>query len=227
MKKTMIWLVAVVLATTVLLSGCNLFKKGDAADTNATTTTTTATGAQTEEGGDQDAGTTGTGKTTATTTTQTPDNVIDWGDYFGDGDTTTGTSGTTATTTTTKPTTTTTLKPTTIDKVSLPGVDSDVDGKGRIFLSDVSLKKGVATLTIRNRTDEQKTQWITEETNYVTYACYDKDGNQLKGKGSTFGYLYIGCLEAGDEVSFTITLPEGTTSLKLTGAKIVYWTPWS
>lgn len=243
MKKTAIWLVAMALASAAVLNGCGCNNQADKKPNSGTTASTTTTVASDEQNGDgsSDATTTTkkTGSTTTTTTTKAPDNVIDFEQFFGDDTTTTtttakvenGTTGTTSTTkpttTTTKPTTTTTLKPTTIDKVSLPAENSDVDGRGRIFLKGVALKDGVATLTIRNCTDEQKTQWITEETNYVTYACYDKKGNQLEGKGEMFGYLYLGSLEAGEEVSFNITLPKGTTSLELTGAKIVYWTPWS
>ena len=173
----------------------------------------------------------GKGETTTKkpTTTQATNNSVDWGDTFGENDTTGKGEPTTTkkptTTTTTKPTTTTTLKPTTIQQVSLPAVGTDVDARkpGRIAISAISLKSGVMSVTIRNNT----TNWITEETDYVTYACYDKDGKELKGSDSVFGYLYLGCLEVGEEVSFNVTLPQGTARVEITGSKIVYWTPWT
>ena len=192
------------------------------------------------EEGDATTTTTAQGDKGTTTTTkqgdkaEPTDNSVDWADLFGGDDTTAATDkdGSTkkTTTTTTKKTTTattTTMKPTTINKVELPAVGTDVDGRGRIKVSAVSLNSGVMGITIRNYTDEQKTQWITEETNYVTYACYDKDGKALTGKDENYGYLYLGCLEDGQDVSFSVELPAGTASVVLTGAKIVYWIPWS
>ena len=157
---------------------------------------------------------------------------MDWGDTVGEAETTTGKGETTTTkkpttttTTTTQQTTTTTLKPTTIEQVSLPAVGTDVDARkpGRIAVSAISLKSGVMSISIRNNSKS----WITEETDYVTYACYDKDGNKLTGSDSVFGYLYLGCLEVDEEVSFNVTLPKGTARVEITGSKIVYWTPWT
>lgn len=171
-------------------------------------------------------------KTTKPTTAPS-DNVVNWEDLFGGDDTTTATKkdettkATTTTTTTTQPTTTaTTQKPQVVDKVTLPAVGTDVDGRGRIFLSAAELKNGVVTLTLHNATDEQGQKWQTEETNYVTYACYDAAGNVLAGKGDYFGTFYIGALQAGEDVTTTFPLPEGAVKVELTGAKIVYWTPW-
>lgn len=216
------------LVLTLLLTACG-HKTPDKQDEPDTTTTTTESAV---EGGSTTSSNGGDTSTTGDKAKPT-DNVVNWEDLFGDEDTTTGKDGKTTTTSTTKKKTTTstapttTLKPTTIDKVSLPAVGSDVDGRGRIKVSGVSLKNGVMAISIRNYTDEQKTQWITEETDYVTYACYDKDGKRLTGTDATFGYLYLGCLEDGDEITLSVELPKGTASVQLTGAKIAYWTPWS
>ena len=182
----------------------------------------------TEQGKSTTSKTEGTKPTTKPTTTEPTGNKIDWDTLFGD--TTTKKDGTTTTTTTKKTTTAptkTTQKPQVVDKVTLPAVGTDVDGRGRIYLSAASLKNGVVTLTLHNYTDEQGSKWQTEETNYVTYACYDAAGNRLTGKGDNFGTFYIGALQAGEEVSTTFPLPEGTVKVELTGSKIVYWTPWS
>lgn len=223
MKKSLI--VIPLLVLTLLLTACG-DKTPDKQDTPTTTTTESAV-----EGGSTTSSNTGD-NTTGKGDKQPTDNVVNWEDLFGADDTTTGKDGKTTTSTTKKKTTTstaptTTLKPTTIDKVSLPAVGSDVDGRGRIKVSGVSLKGGVMAISIRNYTDEQKTQWITEETDYVTYACYDKNGKQLTGTDANFGYLYLGCLEDGDEITLSVELPKGTASVQLTGSKIAYWTPWS
>lgn len=233
MNKKLLLIPLLVLA--LLLTACG-GKNPDTPDTPDAPDVSTTTSAEGE--GQSDSTTSTTGKADKTTkpgeTSKPADNVVDWGNVFGDDDTTATAKGdkTTkkATTSTTKKTTNTTaptVKPTTIDKVTLPAVGTDVDGRGRIKISAMDLKDGVLTITIRNYTDEQKTQWITEETDYVTYACYDKDGKALKGDDEVFGYLYLGCLENGEETSFSVALPKGTTTVALTGAKISYWTPWS
>lgn len=244
MKKLLIWLVCVMML--VCVSACGDEAGTDLPGTPDATESTSGTddqGNATDPTGQNDATTTTTtkkGDATKSTgsTTEPKNNEVDYQQFFGDDTTTTTTkkgdttkkptsSSATSTTSTTKPTTTTTLKPTTIDQVSLPAVGTDVDGKGRIAVSKVELSSGVMTLKLRNNTDKQTQKWITEETNYVTYACYDKDGKVLKGSDDVFGYFYLGCLEAGDEIEFKVTLPAGTTRVELTGAKIVYWTPWS
>lgn len=241
MKRILIGLLCMVMLLSVVACGDD--QPAEQPDTTQTTASSADEGDATtapDEGTDSTTGgktdkTDKTKKPTDTTQPQASDNVVDWDAFFGDDEPTKKTDASatkkpteTKEPTTTKPTTTApTKKPTTIDKVILPAVGTDVDGKGRIAVSKVELTKGVLTLKIRNNTDKQTQKWITEETNYVTYACYDKDGNQLKGKDSAFGYFYIGCLEAGQEVEFKVTLPAGTAEVRLTGSKIVYWTPWS
>jgi len=234
------------LVVAVLLTAC----RGKTPDTpdQPDVSVTTSTNENGESGeGDSATSTTGNGDKTTQKTDKTTaaNNVVDWNDVFGDDDpttttttgkggkTTTGKGGKTTTSATKKPTNTTTtttaptVPPTTIDKITVPAVGTDVDGKGRIKVSQVDIKDGVLTITIRNYTDEQKQQWITQETDYVTYACYDKKGNPLQGDDDNFGYLYLGCLEDGKDITFTVVLPKGTDSVRLTGAKVVYWTPWS
>ena len=247
MKKLIVWLFCLVLLLSATACGEETSTPAD--DTNPSVSDEAGSDATTPTEGEADGTEAGSDATTGekdatTATTKNPtttdrpgasDNVVEWTDLFGDETTTTTKKGDTTgkpTSTTKKPTTTTTTttvvqpKPTVVDKVELPAVGYDVDGRGRIKVSAVSLNKGVMSLSLRNYTDEQKSKWITEETNYVTYACYDSNGNELKGKNQNFGYLYIGCLEAGDVIDFDVTLPTGTTKVVITGAKIVYWTPW-
>lgn len=229
MKKRLLPILLLVLA--LLLTACRGNNPDTPADPDTPDVSTTTAG----DAADSDSTTAPTDKGDKTTEGGTQytaaNNEVNWEDVFGDDDPTTGkndpTKKTTATKKTTERTTVPTVKPTTIDKVTLPAVGTDVDGRGRIKVSAVSLEDGVLSLTIRNYTDEQNTQWITEETDYVTYACYDKDGKELKGDDEVFGYLYLGCLENGKEVSFSVALPKGTATVALTGAKVTYWTPWS
>ena len=139
MKKTLI--VIPLLVLTLLLTACGhkTPDKQDAPDTTTTTTESAVEGGSTTSSNGGDTSTTGD-------KAKPTDNVVNWEDLFGDEDTTTGKDGKTTTTSTTKKKNTTstapttTLKPTTIDKVSLPAVGSDVDGRGRIKVSGVSLK---------------------------------------------------------------------------------------
>lgn len=205
--------------------------EGTSADkTGSTDTTGSASGSTTT--------TTTTTKKSSTASGQTAvtDNFVDWEQAFGTdpttttttkkGDTTATTKPTsTTTTTTTQPTTTTTVVPTVVNDVKLPAVGTDVDvvkQKGRFRVSDIELKDGKVTITIKN----ENKSWINQETDWVKYACYDKNGNELKGEGEDFGYIYLGCLEEGKTITNTFTLPAGTVEVKLVDSQIVYWTPW-
>jgi hypothetical protein len=67
--------------------------------------------------------------------------------------------------------------------------------------------------------------WITEETDYIEYTCYDKEGNVVKAASK----IYIGCIDTKKNVSktFQITVPATTAEVRITKSKIVYWTEWS
>ncbi len=179
------------------------------------------------QNGSTTAGTTsGANAGTSTGTTKAPesapgDNVVDWGEIFG----TESTQSTT--TTTTKPTTTTTVKPTEAAGVKFPAVGTDVDvvkQKGRYRISESKLSDDNKTWTITIKNEDKN--WINQETDWVKFACYDKNGNELKGEGNDFGYIYIGALKIGGTFTQTITLPAGTAEIKLVDSEIVYWTDW-
>lgn len=201
--------------------------------TGDSTTASTQSGSATKtQSGSTTTGTTKTqGSSTGTTKkTESPasDNIVDWGEIFGTETTDPAEptkSTTTTTTTTTQPTTTTTVKPTETAGVKFPAVGTDVDvkkQKGRYRISDIELDGNKLTITIKN---DNKT-WINQETDWVKYACYDKDGNELKGEGQYYGYLYIGAMAIGSTYTETITLPAGTVEVKLVDSEIVYWTDW-
>lgn len=251
MKRLLIVLLCVALACSLVACGGNKKPVTEPSTSEQGSTTTTAstesadstTGDKTEPSktestaGKTDPTKTENTTTTTTTTTKKPtsankptqtqpsDNSIDWENTFGSGTTADNGTTTTTTTTTTAPTTTTTVPPTKVEEVILPAVGTDVDVvkmKGRIRISDIKLEKSVLTITIKNESDN----WITQETDWVKYTCYDKDGKALSGEGEFFGYIYLGCLECGDSITSTVTLPAGTVKVEITDCEIVYWTPW-
>ena len=199
-------------------------------DTTATTVTTTTQepttsyvpGGATVPIGTRPPTTTTTKKPTATTTTTTQ------------GDAPIDPTTTVTTTTTKKPTTTTstTVKPTqppvSGPYIALPEIGSDIDvtkKKNRIRVSAVAAwfndngNIGVS-LTFKNYT----TNWITEETDYVTYTCYDKDGRVVKRAN-----LMIGVIDTKKHPvkEFVFEVPADTSEVRITKSKITYWTEWA
>lgn len=145
---------------------------------------------------------------------------------------TTTTTTTTTTTVTTTTTTTTTTKPTEPEKplyIALPAVGSDIDvtgKKNRIRISDVAAwfnEDGTigVSLTVKNHSSN----WITEETDYVMYTCYDEDGNILERNTK----LFIGVIDTQQnaERTYIFDVPAETAEVRITRSKIVYWTEWA
>ena len=66
--------------------------------------------------------------------------------------------------------------------------------------------------------------WITEETDWIQYTCYNATGGVL----GTYK-LYIGSIDTKKNAQkiFALTAPAGTESIKITDSKMVYWTEWS
>lgn len=130
---------------------------------------------------------------------------------------------------TTKKPAVSTAKPTKDARIVLPGKGTDLDGKGRIVIDKISAKGRKVTITFKNISSKKTGgEYITEETMEVYYKCYSKDGKELTSKAEYFGTLYPGCIEVGEtSEELTFTVPAGTREVKITGAKIVYWTPWS
>jgi hypothetical protein len=77
------------------------------------------------------------------------------------------------------------------------------------------------SLTFKNHTSN----WITEETDYVTYVCYDKDGNVVQKATD----LMIGVIDTKKhpEKTFTFQVPANTAEVRITKSKITYWTEWA
>ncbi len=200
----------------------------DSGDTTATTVTTTTVAATTNTHvpggatvpiGTKPTTTTTTKKPTTTTHTQVDEPV-----------------GPTTVTTTQKPTTTTTattVKPTQPTVVGpyivLPEIGFDIDvskKKDRIRVSAVAAwyndngSIGVS-LTFKN----YSTNWITEETDYVEYTCYDKNGNVVQKATK----IMIGVIDTkkSSVKEYTFNVPATTAEVRITNAKIVYWTEWS
>ena len=76
------------------------------------------------------------------------------------------------------------------------------------------------SLTFRNYTNN----WITEETDYVQYTCYNAAGTAIKT-----ATLYIGVIDTKKNPvkTFTFNVPANTASVKITKSQITYWTEWA
>ena len=147
--------------------------------------------------------------------------------------TTASTAVTTTTTTTTVTTTTTTVAKPTVPPanqhyIALPEIGSDIDvtnKKNRIRVSNALAwynedgTIGVA-LTFKNYTSN----WITEETDYVQYICYDEEGTPLKR-----GTISLGVIDTKKHPvkTYEFDVPGDTYEVKLSKSKITYWTEWS
>lgn len=235
MKKYISLLLCVAVLATLTACGKDSPKKDAAATTTQSTTTTTTVGGV--------SGTTattttvdGTGADTTTTTATGTDGTTA---APVDGTTTGATTGTatgapsssvtggTTTTTTTAPTTTTTTvaRP----NVVLPAIGSDIDlvkKKDRIHVVAATAEYDtdgniLVTLTVEN----SDKSFITEETDYVVYACYDKDGNAVQQSTK----LYLGCIDTktNKKKTYTFTVPASTAEVRIVQSKITYWTEWN
>lgn len=160
----------------------------------------------------------GTKPVTTTTTTKAPTQAPTGGE----------TTATTVTTTTKAPTTTAT-KPTAKPLyISLPPVGTDIDvtnKKDRIHVTAVAAwQEDDGTIGVSLTFTNHSAKWITEETDYVMFACYDKNGKVLES-----AKVMIGCIDTkkNKEKTFYINVPADTAEVRLIKSKIVYWTEWS
>lgn len=187
--------------------------KDESASEGTTTTAATSGNASSNASTSVSANKTETNASTGAATSPSQ-NEIDGGDWFEDDTTTTAT---------TTVTTVASAEQTKVGKVSLPATGYDPDGRGRIQIGAVSYDKPIVTIEVKNIT----TKWMTEETDYLEYTCYDKKGNKLTSKDAVFGKLYIGALRAGKSVTKTFSVPNGTVRVEITGYKLTYWTEWA
>lgn len=115
--------------------------------------------------------------------------------------------------------------------VELPAIGTDIDVtkmKNRIRVSEATIVDRTVSLTFRNYT----TNWITEETDYVRYTCYDASGTILDADPNStakYGVIYIGCIDTKKNKikTFTFDVPDATAKVALTYSKITYWTEWA
>lgn len=182
----------------------------DVSDSSATTSTTAGTPASGNEMDGADWFDTTTGSATFTTAGAT-------------GSGTTGSGTTSSATTGVAATTVAPPRQEELGSVSLPAPGYTPDGLGRIVIGAVSYHKPTVSIEVKNVT----TKWMTEETNYLVYTCYDKAGNTLTLPDEVFGRIYIGQIRAGKSKTFTFALPEGTRRVEITGYHIAYWTEWA
>lgn len=107
-------------------------------------------------------------------------------------------------------------------QVELPQGGYDPDGRGFILVESVTQEGDTVSVVFVNVTD----RWMSEETSYLCYICTDAEGNELSIDDPYYGTLYFGMLEAGERVTLTFTLPEGTAKVAFGECRIVYWTQW-
>ena len=241
MKRIIALLLCVALLVTFTACGKDAdTDKGTASTTTTTTTVTTTVGESdavtptttTTTAGDTTTGTDG-GDTTAPTATVSTTTATK------KPTTTVGTQAQepidpTTATTTKKPTTTTSTtvvtKPTVAQPgVVLPAIGSDIDvvkQKNRIRVSAASaVYNADGTIAVSLTFKNYSSNWITEETDWVEYTCYDKDGKVVQAATK----IAIGCIDTKRHPvkTFTFDVPAATAEVRLTGSKIVYWTEWS
>ncbi|MBQ3202323.1 MAG: hypothetical protein IJB36_01615 [Clostridia bacterium] len=187
----------------------------------STTTVTTATTSPAPTGATVPIGTKPPVTTTQAPTTTTTTN----------GKPSTG--GSTTATTTTPTTTPTTAKPTEPPVqgpyIVLPAIGSDIDvtrKKDRIRVSGVAAWFNEdGTIGVRLTFKNYSSNWITEETDYVEYTCYDKNGNVVQ-KATR---LPIGVIDTkkNSTKAFDFNVPANTAEVKITKSDITYWTEWA
>ena len=201
---------------------------GDATDTTTTTTASATTGTYAPSGTMVPIGTKPITTVPATTTTTTGKPTTTTAQVEEPG---VGTTTVTTTTTTTTTTTVTTTKPTEPvgPYIVLPEVGFDIDvvkQKDRIRVSAVAAWSNEdgsigVSLTFKN----YSSNWITEETDYVEYTCYDKNGNVVQKATK----IMLGVIDTKNHSvkEFVFDVPANTAEVRITNSKIVYWTEWS
>lgn len=225
MRQSLILLLCV---SALLLTACGTGGSNPPEESVPVGSTTTANGGNEFDGADWFGTTT---DHSATDHTTTGDTVTTTGAPSGSAaDTSVGSTTTTTVSTAEAPTVATTTSTTVApprqqeqNSVSLPATGYDPDGKGRLLLGEVTLRGQTVYMEVCNIS----ATWMTEETAYYQYTCYDKNGRVLTLSEETFGYIYLGQLRAGRSKTYTFTLPQGTRRVEITGYHVPYWTEWS
>ena len=122
--------------------------------------------------------------------------------------------------------------------VSTPHYGTDVDGKGRLMVGDTAVIENMLYLEIVDELDEWMTMYepvskdgdVAETLpymDYIQYACYDAEGNELRTEDKWFGILEVPTMSSQNAtVTYEIELPEGTVRVKIVDAQITYWSEW-
>lgn len=106
--------------------------------------------------------------------------------------------------------------------VELPADGYDIDNRGIIIVESLVQNGNTVTVVFTNVSEK----WMSEETSYLEYLCTDAEGNVLSLEDRYYGALYFGMLEAGESLSLTFTLPEGTTKVEFGACRLVIWSQW-
>ena len=214
--------------------------QGGGSSATATTVTTTTQGDSATDGTSSSATATTTAPTVIpgvtvpigtkppVTTTQNATTTTTVGQPSAGGSTTATSAATTTTTTiTTKPTEPVVQGP----YIVLPAVGSDIDvtnHKNRIRVKNVAAwydsVDGETVIGVQMILRNYSSNWITEETDYVEYTCYDKAGKVVQRATR----LFLGVIDTKTNVekTFTFHVPVETAEVRITKSKIIYWTEW-
>lgn len=110
--------------------------------------------------------------------------------------------------------------------VMLPDYGIGIDVQNRLTVGETSVLCETAYVEIIDELDDWMLIYDPENSNYIYYACYDADGNELTLSDENYGRLEMTMNEPNATETFAITLPDGTARLEITGYKIVFWTDW-
>lgn len=116
-----------------------------------------------------------------------------------------------------------------VPDITLPAIGSDIDvtkkkNRIRVSAAEASFNED-GTIHVKWTFKNYTSNWITEETDYIKYACYDQEEEMIQ-KATT---LYIGVIDTKKNPvkTFEFDVPADTAEVAITSSKIVYWTEWA
>lgn len=111
--------------------------------------------------------------------------------------------------------------------VRTPGYGDDVDGKGRLFVGDVTVLCDTMYIEIQDELDEWMTSNNPDRPDIIYYACYDADGQELTCSAEGYGEIVLPAMSSAyASALLEAPLAEGTAEIRIIGTEIIYWTEW-
>jgi hypothetical protein len=116
-----------------------------------------------------------------------------------------------------------------VPDIIMPAIGSDIDvtkkkNRIRVSAAEASFNED-GTIHVKWTFKNYTSNWITEETDYVKYDCYDQE-EEMTQKTTT---LYIGVIDTKKNPvkTFEFDVPADTAEVAIVSSKIVYWTEWA